>query len=106
VLAVQKWVAQCYRADTGLSAQWCIVAGMAFSRGWVEQRWGMIPMRVRVMTRSCGVRALNAWAREQERERRARGPSSEADLARGVVPVCRGGQCCDRLVCAFFRLVG
>jgi hypothetical protein len=34
------------------------------------------------------------------------GPSSEADLARGVVPVCRGGQCCDRLVCAFFRLVG
>jgi hypothetical protein len=33
-------------------------------------------------------------------------PSSEADLARGGVRVCRGGhQGCDRLVCAFFRLV-
>jgi hypothetical protein len=32
----------------------------------------------------------------------ARGPSSEADLARGGVQVGRGGhQGCDRLVCVF-----
>jgi hypothetical protein len=32
----------------------------------------------------------------------ARGPSSEADLARGGVQVGRGDrQACDRLVCAF-----
>jgi hypothetical protein len=35
----------------------------------------------------------------------ARGPSSEADLARGGVQVGRGGhQGCDRLVCAFLGL--
>jgi hypothetical protein len=37
----------------------------------VEQRRGVIPMRVRVVAQSCGVRALNARACEQERGRRA-----------------------------------
>jgi hypothetical protein len=43
------------------------VAGMAFPRESVEQRRGVIPRRVRVVAQSCGIRALNARAREQER---------------------------------------
>jgi hypothetical protein len=52
---------------TGLTTQCYIVAGMAFPRESVEQRRGVIPGRVRVVARSCGVRALNARARERER---------------------------------------
>jgi hypothetical protein len=70
-LAVQKYAAQCHGADTGLTTQCYIVVGMAFPRESVEQRRGVIPRRVRVVVRSCGVRASNAHAREQERGRRA-----------------------------------
>jgi hypothetical protein len=41
--------AQCHGADTGLTSQCCIVAGMASPRGSVEQHRGVIPSRVRVM---------------------------------------------------------
>jgi hypothetical protein len=57
----------CHGADTGLTTQCYTVAGMAFPRESVEQRLGMIPRRVRVVARSCGVRALNAHSRERER---------------------------------------
>jgi hypothetical protein len=46
---------------------------MTFPRESVEQHRGVIPTRVRVVAQSCGVRALNARAREQEWGRRARG---------------------------------
>jgi hypothetical protein len=46
---------------------------MAFPGEPVEQRRGVIPRRVRVMAQSCGVRALNAHAREREWGRRACG---------------------------------
>jgi hypothetical protein len=46
---------------------------MAFPRESVEQHRGVIPRHVRVVAQSCGVRALNARTREQERGRRARG---------------------------------
>jgi hypothetical protein len=60
----------------------------------VEQHWGVIPRRVRVVARPCGVRALNARTRRREEVRsgalerggphsRMRQSSSEADLARG-----------------------
>jgi hypothetical protein len=67
VLAVRKYAAQCHGADTGLSAQCCIVARMVFPRGSVEQRRGVIPRRVKVVAQSCCVRALNAQTCEQER---------------------------------------
>jgi hypothetical protein len=73
VLAVQKWAVHCHGADTNLSAQCCIVAGMVFPTGSVEQRQGVIPRRVRIVAQSCGVRALNARTCEQEGERCARG---------------------------------
>jgi hypothetical protein len=49
--AVREWVAQCHGADTGLTAQCCTVVGMASPIGLVEQRWGMIPKRVRGVAR-------------------------------------------------------
>jgi hypothetical protein len=64
-------------------------------RGWphprklAKQRQGVIPKRVRVVARPCGVRALNACTRVREQvragawERRAWVPSSGADPARG-----------------------
>jgi hypothetical protein len=71
--------------------------GMASPRELVEQRRDAIPGCAKVAASSCGVRALNAHTRGQERGQRAcrglrarrtplRGvePSSEADLARGV----------------------
>jgi putative intracellular protease/amidase len=45
--AVQKWVAQCHEADTGLTAQCRTVAGMASPGGLAEQRQDTIPKRVR-----------------------------------------------------------
>jgi hypothetical protein len=66
-LAVQEQAAQCHGADTDLTIQCYTVAEMAFPRESVERHRGVIPRRVRVVARSCGVRALNARAREQER---------------------------------------
>jgi hypothetical protein len=43
--AVQKWVAQCHRADTGLTAHCRTVAGMASPGGLAKQCWDMIPRR-------------------------------------------------------------
>jgi hypothetical protein len=68
-LAIQEWAAQCHGADTGLTAQRSTVAGMDSPRESVEQHQGVIPRRVRVVARSCGVRALNARTREQEQVR-------------------------------------
>jgi hypothetical protein len=45
--AVLEWVAQCHGADTGLTAQYRTVAGMASPGGLAEQRRDMIPRRVR-----------------------------------------------------------
>jgi hypothetical protein len=45
--AVLEWVAQCHGANTGLTAQYCTVAGMAAQGGLAEQRRDMIPRRVR-----------------------------------------------------------
>jgi hypothetical protein len=62
---------------------------MASPRELAEQRRGVIPRRVRVGARPCGVRALNARTRVREQvragawETRAWVPSSEADPARG-----------------------
>jgi hypothetical protein len=39
----------------------------------VEQRLGVIPRRVGDGAQSCGVKALNAWACEQERACHVRG---------------------------------
>jgi hypothetical protein len=50
VSAVREWVAQCYGADTGLTAQCRTLAGMASSGGSAEQRRDMIPKRVRGTT--------------------------------------------------------
>jgi hypothetical protein len=56
---------------------------MASPRELAEQRRGVIPRRVRVGARPCGVRALNARTRMREqarvgvREMRAWVPSSE-----------------------------
>jgi hypothetical protein len=47
VRAVREWVAQCHRADTGLTAQHLTAAGMASPGGLVEQHRDMIPRRVR-----------------------------------------------------------
>jgi hypothetical protein len=69
VLAVQKWAAQCHRADTGLVAHRSTVAGMGSPRELAEQHRGVIPRRVRVVARPCGVRALNARTRGQEQVR-------------------------------------
>jgi hypothetical protein len=68
VLAIQKWAAQGHGADTDLSAHCCIVAGMVFPRGSIEQRRGVIPRRVNIVAQSSGVRALNARTCEQEGE--------------------------------------
>jgi hypothetical protein len=76
---------------------------MASPQELAEQRQGVIPRRVRVGARPCGVRALNARTRVQEQARvGARGmrawvpsseatppeggtqPSSKVDLARGA----------------------
>jgi hypothetical protein len=58
---------------------------MAFPWESAEQRRGVIPRRVRVVARSCGVRALNAHVREQERWRRAReGPRVRRTSPEGV----------------------
>jgi hypothetical protein len=60
---------------------------MASPRELVEQRRGMIPRRVKVVARPCGVRALNARTRVREqvrtgaREMRAWVPSSGAGPA-------------------------
>jgi hypothetical protein len=66
--ALREWVAQCHRADLGLTAQCRTVAGMASPGGLAEQCRDMIPRRVRgtvmrgfVSDRAlAGVRALNA----------------------------------------------
>jgi hypothetical protein len=51
----------------------------------VEQRRGVILRRVRVVVRSCGVRALNARAREQEWGRRVReGPRARRTSPEGA----------------------
>jgi hypothetical protein len=42
---------------------------MASPRELAEQRWGVIPKRVRVVARPCGVRALNARTRVREQVR-------------------------------------
>jgi hypothetical protein len=47
---VQEWVAQCRGADTGLTAQYRTVAGMASPGGLVEQRRGMVPRHARGAT--------------------------------------------------------
>jgi hypothetical protein len=44
---VREWVAQCHGADTGLTAQCRIVAGMASQGGLAERRRDMILRRVR-----------------------------------------------------------
>jgi hypothetical protein len=81
--------AQCHEADTGLASQCRTAAGMASPRELAKQRQGVIPRRVRVVARPCGVRALNARTRVREQvrvgawERRAWVPSSGADPARG-----------------------
>jgi hypothetical protein len=67
VLAVQEWATKCHGADTDLTAQRYTVAGMGSPKESVEHHRGVIPRRVRVVVRSCGVRALNARTREQER---------------------------------------
>jgi hypothetical protein len=65
---------------------------MASPRELAEQRPGVIPRRVRVGVRPCGVRALNARTRVREqarvgaREMRAWVPLSEAG------PTCGGAQ--------------
>jgi hypothetical protein len=62
---------------------------MASPRELAKQRRGVIPRRVRVVARPCGVRALNArthvrgQVRVGAREMRAWVPSSVADPARG-----------------------
>jgi hypothetical protein len=62
---------------------------MASSRELAKQRRGVIPWRVRVVARPCGVKALNSRTRVREQvragawEMRAWVPSSEADPARG-----------------------
>jgi hypothetical protein len=43
--AVREWIAQCHGADTGLTAQCRIVAGMASPGGLVKQHRDMIPKR-------------------------------------------------------------
>jgi hypothetical protein len=45
--AVREWVAQCHEADTGLTTQCRIVAGMASPGGLADQRRDMIPRHVR-----------------------------------------------------------
>jgi hypothetical protein len=66
-LAVLEWAAQCHGADTGLVAQFPIVAGMGCPRESAEQCRGVIPRRV--VARLCRVRALNARARVREQVR-------------------------------------
>jgi hypothetical protein len=66
VLAVQEWATQCHGADTSLTAQRSTLAGMDPPRELVEQHRGVIPRRVRVVVRPCGVRALDAHTREWE----------------------------------------
>jgi hypothetical protein len=80
VLAVQEWAAQCHGADTGLVAQRSTVARMGSPRELAEQRRGVIPRRVKVVARPCGVRALNARTHRRGQVRAE--PSSEADPAR------------------------
>jgi hypothetical protein len=105
VLAVQEWAAHCHGADTDLTAQCYTVAGMGSPRESVEQHRGVIPRRVRVVVQSCGVRALNARTREQERGRRARGSprarrtspvGASSPRARRTSP--EGALCCIALV--------
>jgi hypothetical protein len=73
------------RADTGLVAQRSTVAGWVPPKELVEQRWGVIPRRVRVVARPCGVRAFNARTRRWEQARvgafERGGPRSRGRLA-------------------------
>jgi hypothetical protein len=66
---------------------------MVFPREWVEQHRGVIPRRVRVLVRSCGVRALNARMCEQERGRHMRvgAPERGGARPRGCSAHERGG---------------
>jgi hypothetical protein len=62
-LAVHEWVAQCHGADTGHTAQYRTMAGVASPGGLAEQRRDLIPRRVRgtaCVDLFAGVRALNA----------------------------------------------
>jgi hypothetical protein len=47
VPAVREWVAQCRGVDPGLTAQRRTAAGMASPGELAEQRWGVIPRRVK-----------------------------------------------------------
>jgi hypothetical protein len=42
---IREWVAQCHEANTSLTAQCCIVAGMASPEGLAKQCRDMIPRR-------------------------------------------------------------
>jgi hypothetical protein len=79
-------VAQCHGADTGLFAQCCTVAGMAFPRELVKQRRNAIPGRGRVVARvlrcqsiKCPCTGAGAWTTCVQV------PSSEAVPAEGVL---------------------
>jgi hypothetical protein len=75
----EKWVAQCHGADTGLTAQCRTVVGMASPGVLAEQRWDMIPKRVRGTTwcvfvfdlGACTCQNIKCSVREQVRGRRA-----------------------------------
>jgi hypothetical protein len=85
-LAVQEWVAQCRRADTGLTAQYRTVAGMASPRGLAEQRRDLTPRHIRGTARICKCQSIK-WLDRGSRYGGgvSAGPSGEVDLTRGGV---------------------
>jgi hypothetical protein len=83
---VQEWVAQCRRADTGLTAQYRTVAGMASPRGLAEQRRDLTPRHIRGTARICKCQSIK-WLDRGSRYGGgvSAGPSGEVDLTRGGV---------------------
>jgi hypothetical protein len=79
-------VAQCRRADTGLTAQCRTMAGMASPGGLAEQRRDMTPRRVRGTACTCRCQSIKCSGRGSGSGGGVpAGASSESDLARGGV---------------------
>jgi hypothetical protein len=84
--AVREWVAQCRGADTGLTAQYRTVAGMALPGGLAEHRRNMAPRRVRGTACTCRCESIKWLGRGSRYEGGVpAGASSGADLTRGGV---------------------
>jgi hypothetical protein len=81
VPAVREWVAQCCRADPGLTTQCSTVAGMASPEGLAEQRRDMTPRCVRGAACTCSCQSIKWLGRGSGcRGGVAPGASSEAEF--------------------------